>query len=63
MINSPLAMKGCIWHFTQWQIHPFIVKGDITIINTYSLVSLGIPESADAFKLASRFSDKSLYNT
>ena len=22
----PLHMKGCIWHFTKWQIHPFICK-------------------------------------
>ena len=23
----PLDMKGCICHFTKWQIHPFIYKG------------------------------------
>ena len=23
----PLDMKGCICHFTKWQIHPFISKG------------------------------------
>ena len=25
----PLDMKGCICHFTKWQIHPFIYKGTI----------------------------------
>ena len=24
-----LDMKGCICHFTKWQIHPFISKGTI----------------------------------
>ena len=23
----PLDMKGCICHFTKWQIHPFVSKG------------------------------------
>ena len=26
---APLDMKGCICHFTKWQIHPFISKGTI----------------------------------
>ena len=25
----PLYMKGCICHYTKWQIHPFISKGTI----------------------------------
>ena len=25
-LNVPLDMKGCICHFTEWQIHPFIAK-------------------------------------
>ena len=31
LIHSvPLDMKGCICHFSKWQIHPFISKGTIT---------------------------------
>ena len=26
----PLDIKGCICHFTNWQIHPFIYKGTIS---------------------------------
>ena len=22
-------MKGCIWHFVKWQIHPFISRGTV----------------------------------
>ena len=35
-----LDMKGCIWHFVKWQIHPFISKGTIwsfMCINSYNL--------------------------
>ena len=31
--NVPLDMKGCICHFTKWQIHPFISKGTIITCN------------------------------
>ena len=26
-------MKGCICHFVKWQIHPFISKGSLVILN------------------------------
>ena len=29
--HIPLNMKGCICHFTKWQIHHFIPKGRNTI--------------------------------
>ena len=28
-LNYTLDMKGCICHFTKWQIHPFMSKGTI----------------------------------
>ena len=28
----PLDMKGCICHFTKWQIHHFISKGTAIIL-------------------------------
>ena len=28
---APLDMKGCICHFSKWQIHPFISKGTIMV--------------------------------
>ena len=31
----PLDVKGCIWHFKKWQIHPFISKGGIVIDHSY----------------------------
>ena len=35
-INRSLDMKGCICHFTKWQIHPFISRGDILLQVTSS---------------------------
>ena len=29
----PLDMKGCVCHFTKWQIHPFISKGIYCVEN------------------------------
>ena len=44
----PLEMKGCICHFTEWQIHPFISKGTtcrfichFTMWQIYPLISKG----------------------
>ena len=42
ILSDNMGMKGCVWHFTKWQIHPFISKGTVTIylnacLNTYFL--------------------------
>ena len=29
-------MKGCICHFVKWQIHPFISKGSLVILDVVS---------------------------
>ena len=33
-------MKGCIYHFTKWQIHPFIAKGISNVISADYSVAL-----------------------
>ena len=30
LTHDPFDMKGCICHFTKWQIHPFISKGTLS---------------------------------
>ena len=35
----PLDRKGCICHFTKWQIHPFIPKGANYAFTTFTLAN------------------------
>ena len=39
--SVPLAIKGCICHFTKWQIHPFIskrIKGYLSVFTVQAVI-------------------------